>query len=135
MRICFKMNLETKEQMREIKFRGYCKDRKVWIHFTLSDLDMGLLSIPFDELDIIVQFTGRKDKNGKEIFEGDIVIFNYFIEGEMNKSKMVIRFEESMFEAYGKKGLPSGEFISGSMNKFEVIGNLYENPELLEETK
>jgi hypothetical protein len=79
----------------------------------------------------LLQFTGIKDKNGKEIFEGDILkIFN---------CKMVeqVLFEESAFGFYKHTTINrhTGSFevlgdYTGSSG-YEIVGNVYENPELL----
>lgn len=69
----------------------------------------------------VVQYTGLRDKNGKEIYEGDII--RYHVE-PTTKIKVVI-FREGMF-ATDISSLKAVRLIS------EVIGNIYENPELLE---
>ena len=115
--------------MRTIKFRGYCKARKVWIYFTLSDLDLDLLSIPFDELDVIVQFTGFKDINGKEIYEGDILRKRWIIDGSDEEGFNYYFCELNGQRWLHKKGYTDWSDILGNE---EVIGNIYENKELLE---
>ena len=77
---------------------------------------------------IIMQSTGLKDKNGVEIFEGDVLTSNVQPCKMVNPIKDgygVVRFENGMFKL-GAISLVT--FIS----KMEVIGNIYENPELLE---
>ena len=85
---------------------------------------------------IIMQYTGLKDKNNKEIYEGDIIEGGYenpLGEGFVSK-KYVIEYdnEKGGFMGRLQKHSPYGDtwiqFIIG-----EVIGNIYENPELLEE--
>ena len=128
--------------MRTIKFRILVSDG--WKYFTLDDLLSGMylgVEIDNDKMLAKCQFTGLTDKNGKEIYEGDIVntgISNYEVkfgkyslsgsDEDMNSGSL----HEWSEEAYGW-------YIGGHMGNetledwFEVIGNIYENPKLLEE--
>ena len=70
----------------------------------------------------LLQYTGLKDKNGKEIFDGDIVDIN----GCKNR---VVEWDEDWCGFYLSRELnPVGYFLS---EEYEIIGNIYENPELL----
>ena len=82
----------------------------------------------------IMQFTGLKDKNGKEIYEGDIGEHTYYPgEEEMGTTteKEVVAF------AGGQFGLKRGDDVIGfwetmdTEDDFEIIGNIYENKDLL----
>lgn len=78
----------------------------------------------------LMQSTGLKDKNGAEIFEGDILTSNVQPCKMVNPIKDgygVVRFENGMFKL-GAISLVT--FIS----KMEVVGNIYENPELLDQS-
>ncbi len=84
-----------------------------------------------DENYIVMQFTGLKDKNGKEIYEGDIVLET--TETEKKKYEVVwIKFECSFeFKPINFKTMIN--YNMGSIyTEIEVIGNIYENPELLD---
>lgn len=75
-----------------------------------------------DDNIILMQFTGLKDKNGKEIYEGDIYI-------NRNKNTHIVKYND--FEGECGSICKGYEFESGYIEYIEVIGNIYENPEMI----
>lgn len=76
-----------------------------------------------------LQYTGLKDKNGKEIYEGDIIKASYYYLGDNY-------FRENISEVkFGEGSYYLAHFNAPSIdlsNHLEIIGNIYENPELLD---
>lgn len=140
--------------MREIKFRGKRKDNGEWVYGSLvnnfwansktkspvceiftpaledgdcwDDYVSDENSVVEVHTESVGQFTGLKDKYGKEIYDGDIIgrrgMKNTFVEYE--RCRWVLRYDE-----------PKAEWRQDLHNQvslhLEVIGNIYENPELL----
>lgn len=123
--------------MREIKFRAWDKDEngmRNWENLMSSVYDNEYDTIFNDGDLILMQYTGIKDKNGREIYEEDIV------KGEHN-SLSVVEWDDCIdTDRYWSKGCGFYWNMSGGdepayadEERIEVIGNIYENPELLEE--
>jgi uncharacterized phage protein (TIGR01671 family) len=78
----------------------------------------------------IMQYTGLEDKNGKEIYEGDIVDFKSYPLSE------VVYVRDRFTPIYDRSSYDEWEFDFWRIsNDCEVVGNIYENPELLEGEK
>ena len=77
---------------------------------------------------IFRQFTGLKDKNGKEIYKGDIVEFIYKV-GDKIRCQVKWNKELCKFQLIGKDFTLD---LIKSNSGYEVIGNIYKNPELME---
>lgn len=114
--------------MREIKFRAW--QEKTNSYEYINSLDDLLMSHDYSiDLSIVEQFTGLKDVNGVEIYEGDIVnsrVNCLFDDGRKNSA---IGFRDGSF-SYGDTNLDRSMVIAFDI---EIIGNIHENQELLEE--
>ena len=79
---------------------------------------------------ILMQSTGLTDKNGKEVFEKDIIKFD----GKYTKAKRLIRYSEQqgrLVACYTDFVYDYCDFNKDWISQWEVIGNIYKNPELL----
>nr|DAK67781.1 MAG TPA: YopX protein [Caudoviricetes sp.] len=122
------------------KFRAWSKAEKIMSDVKKLDLCNGEIDArSFEETEIeeveLMQSTGLKDKNGKEIFEGDVVQYQN-TKVPSADSKGVIRYFDNwaMFGIDIEHNEPRALFFNGLADhiSLEVIGNIYENPELLE---
>lgn len=119
--------------MKELKFRAW--DGKKIIEDVVPASETSIIEF-FDryewqetEIKAVEQYTGLKDKNGKEIYEGDIVEYDWYIIGD----KPAYRTKEQVvFDDMGAR--LDTDRIRFCTN-VEVIGNIHENDNLLEELK
>lgn len=123
--------------MREIKFRAWHTEHKTMVNGTtgwLTIWDGGFsyrdkCGYSENENLILMQFTGLHDKNGEEIYEGDVVMFEWgHFYGHPN-IVTPIKWEDAGWHPFLLEWRDNtGEFVSENAT---VIGNIYENPELL----
>ena len=135
--------------MREILFRGKRTDNYEWIEGSLCTtipLDEDFYTISYFDFEgyyieekvipeTVGQYTGLTDKNGKKIFEGDIVVCKQAINGNLIDYYVEIGFVEMKYGAFGlhrKQGYyrPFKDWLEDY--EYEVIGNIYDNKEILD---
>ena len=108
--------------MREIKFRAWHNAKKeMQFYEFLTYAPPNYMALD------LMQYTGLKDKNGKEIYEGDVLEW----EDRRVIDSRVIEFSDGGFWLVGKTNEPWKERFMPSEPTREIIGNIYENPELI----
>jgi len=119
--------------MKELKFRAIILERNAIFYFTPKDL----IQDKFSNREILWKwleegnqpdlFIGAKDKNGREIYEGDIVRYNDKLTGVV-----VWKYTGFVLELLNRKKSPILLWYDvDTKDNIEVIGNIYENPELI----
>ena len=118
--------------MREILFKGKRTDNGEWVLGLLARYNSNFETANMvNELGILIpvlsstvgQYTGLTDKNGKKIFEGDILYDDY------NEDNCLIIFQEGGFDIVEDN--ICWHCQDCDMSDFEIIGNIHDNPELL----
>ncbi|WLR53579.1 YopX family protein [Mesobacillus subterraneus] len=136
--------------MREIKFRAWEKHLKEIIPVYDIDFDFKQINTNkawrrFDEVELM-QYTGLKDKNGKDIYEGDIIATDDYAVamlkhwGKKTEEKISlyeIKFFEGRYMLFDKNSWVAvlNHHVMSKANELTVVGNFYENHELLEKSK
>lgn len=136
--------------MREIKFRGKSTTSGQWIIGSLLLINEQSLIVPsplpfydenYDEDDedqnvvpeTVGQYTGLKDKNGVEVFEGDVIQKKGWLDGSLIKG--VVYFNDMgqwMAREITDYHTPESDYLFDIIrNGGEVIGNIHDNPDLL----
>ena len=132
--------------MREIKFRAWLKEDKKMVNVETMDftdksiqylkrseiINAYILRRESDDDVELMQYTGLKDKNGKEIYEGDILFFRD------ENMKYIVVWQDAAFiiksieiRKYSEKMC----WLDDTEICCEIVGNVYENKNLLEENK
>ena len=131
--------------MRQIKFRAWDIEQKRWAiaaelkEIGCVDLLKNILVLQNENSEnyVLQQFTGLLDKNGKEIYEGDVVHLTkgwHTVENDAREKytgEDFIEGEVKYFTPYAGFGISGIGFDKLSLFPIEIIGNIYENPELL----
>ena len=125
--------------MRNIKFRGLRTDGKGWVYggyfqhtpdedgvrYYIFDFNEGAVEVIPES---VGQFTGLTDKNGKEIYEGDLIDFG-------NSNPVEVKFDNGCFNVFNEPlgwDFDSEEIpIKTNLKYCEIIGNVFENPDLV----
>lgn len=136
--------------MREIKFRGFNRKNRKWLHgyyfvnrgehFIVTDGTADPFSAHEDYIidpDTLGQFTGLNDRNGKEIYEGDIVKFHFMTSNSCSTKLFPTEkfFGKITTDKYNLLSIFSNGMkihIENAIKYGEIIGNIHDNPELLE---
>ena len=86
---------------------------------------------------ILMQSTGLYDKNGKEIFEGDIVQFeDYYMESDLPYiNNGIVEWSQGRFNITNRCSVDMEDLLDGEFLDLTTIGNIYDNKELLEVTE
>ena len=126
--------------MREIKFRIWVKEKKAIFEVILIDYVTKKVTYLFEKVghflnirnekfnDIeLMQYTGLKDEYGDEIYEGDIVTLHN------SRYKVIFNMEQARFVLRDDKFEMEIPFTNNNNERMEIIGNIYENPELIED--
>ena len=145
--------------MREIKFRAWHLKDQFMYHVDTLEFPVGGIrwygpgvglgmchanpGYNWEENSILMQFTGKKDKNGKEIWEGDRVkcvwVLDYSLKTVLGTVKFIdgcwdVVFDEKQYDPFLKCYRERDYVKCFTVNHaIEVIGNIYENPEMLED--
>ena len=127
--------------MKEVKFRAWVKNYncyadvlgfeqgKLFVQFQSGERAQHRLYVPIEDC-VLEQYTGLKDKNGKEVYEGDIAEYTTCYYGNEKRHRKVVEWKEWDSDDFGE---PHNIGYSNLSECMEVIGNVHENADLLED--
>ena len=125
--------------MKELKFRAWIKNYncyadvlgfeqdRLFVQFQSGERAQHRLYVPIEDC-VFEQYTGLKDKNGKEIYEGDIVAYTTCYYGKEKRHRKIVKWKEWYSDDFGEPHNIGYFDLSECM---EVIGNVHENADLL----
>lgn len=128
--------------MRDIKFRAWNREKNIMVYDNEDDTcgywdgcynsNIGMIntilnSKYYEQYDFM-QYAGLKDKNGKEIYEGDIIQYKDITKGLIRYSEKYAQYVLVNTGTVKDEFEPLGDY---NMEVFEIIGNEFDNPELL----
>ena len=130
--------------MREIKFRAWHKEKNIMVYDNEDDTygywdgccnsNVGMVNTVLNSKWYsqyeFMQYTGLKDKNGKEIYEGDIIQYEDIHKGVVEYSEKYAQYVLNQTGQVVDEYEPLGDY---NMEVFEIIGNIYDNPDLFKE--
>ena len=128
--------------MREILFRGKRTGNGEWVQgyicrygwtgkekdYIIPDYASALYTAEIDP-ETVGQYTGLTDKNGRKIFEGDIVIFDYI---DYEDERGVVQWDSDIAKFIITCSTFTIDFDNVYGRELEVVGNVYDNPEMME---
>ena len=126
--------------MRDLKFRAWDKSQKYMAYQGSPDLEtLSSFMFHFGE-DIVLQSTGFFDKNENEIFEGDILSDWNDVDGKQVQSFLQVFWCDKdgcwKLDSSFNQDKSSGDLLSEELSSFvyEISGNIYENPDLVQQS-
>ncbi len=131
--MAFVMNVKNTLNMTP-KFKAWREsDKKMWDNVVAGVVDgevavYNIKSGVACNFDVLIQFTGLKDTDGTEIYEGDILLWHFILRDRIQ----VVKYESYGFE-YADEGIGYGIGHNKESKKAncKIIGNIYQNPELI----